>query len=637
MPRILSRLALPLLTKELIEQSARKRTYVIRVLYAVMLFFIAFLNFYDKIQTGAANPLAVLGSGRELFLVLVATGFGGIYLFMPAITCSVISQEKERASLQLLFLTRLGPWTIVFEKLLGRVVPMLGCLLLSLPLMGFAYTLGGVSRTLIWTGVWLLALAVVQMGALAVACSAYFRTTVGAFVASYIIALIMLFGPYFFGTVVILVGSALGFNTEDFLTGGPRSPTFPIAFFCLMPFFGMFWFVVSTETPGSLGLWSLLAHSLAVLTFSGACLGLARYWLTSRAMSAARSRVLDLLRNFDRRIFRRQTGQPVGADEHETSAAHLPLDEPIAWREATKRALGRPQFLLLSLVVIEVPLLLLFGLLTVASQTSGRPNGTGSELLGGLWALSWALAILVVLVRAASLIAGERSHQTLEVICVTPLSGRDIVLQKMRSVRWLILLLAVPLLTLFAFQAHWASTVDQRRGHPWWQDFDPLQYVMCATLAVAVYLPLVAWSSFLIGLTVRTQARAILVSLVAAVVTCLAPWLFLVLPLEIAWSGNADVQKTLNWVSLVSPASIVFKNESNLARYFDARWGAIGLNFAVYGCVLLGVRQVCLARADRWLGRAAQSDRRPAAEHPQGQESASAGETLGEVPEGITA
>src|SRR6266700_609025 len=117
MTRRLPHFGLPLLGKELIEQAARKRTYVIRTLYASLLFFACYLMFYETLQVGNVSSFAVLGRGRQMFDILVGLQFSGIYLFMPAITCSVITQEKERASLQLLFLTRLGPWTILFEKL----------------------------------------------------------------------------------------------------------------------------------------------------------------------------------------------------------------------------------------------------------------------------------------------------------------------------------------------------------------------------------------------------------------------------------------------------------------------------------------------------------------------------------------
>src|SRR5882762_2323326 len=102
MTQWISRLRLPLLGSELIEQAARKRTYVVRVVYASLLFLAAFLFFYETLSVGKASPLAVLGSGREMLTTLIGLQFAGIYAFMPAMMSSVITHEKERASLQLL-------------------------------------------------------------------------------------------------------------------------------------------------------------------------------------------------------------------------------------------------------------------------------------------------------------------------------------------------------------------------------------------------------------------------------------------------------------------------------------------------------------------------------------------------------
>src|SRR5262245_6265575 len=193
--RLTSRFGLPLLARELTEQAARKRTYVVRVLYACLLFAAACLLFADALSAARSSPFAALGRGRKMFELLIGLQFAGVYLFMPAISCGVLTQEKERNSLMLLFLTRLGPWTIVFEKLASRMVPMLCFLLLSLPLLAFAYRLGGISAEALWGSVWMLFLTTVQTGSLAVCCSAWFRTTVGAFVWSYLIGLLVLFGP----------------------------------------------------------------------------------------------------------------------------------------------------------------------------------------------------------------------------------------------------------------------------------------------------------------------------------------------------------------------------------------------------------------------------------------------------------
>src|SRR5258708_36337585 len=68
-------------------------------------------------------------------------------------------------------------------------------LLLSLPLLAYAYALGGISPERVGTGVWLLLITTFQVGAIALCCSAYFRTTAGAFVASYVAMALVSIGP----------------------------------------------------------------------------------------------------------------------------------------------------------------------------------------------------------------------------------------------------------------------------------------------------------------------------------------------------------------------------------------------------------------------------------------------------------
>src|SRR5688500_1404894 len=106
---------LPLFTKELLEQAARRRTYVIRVTYVALLCYLVMGAL--AIQLQVANALNALGQGLPVLTSLVNWEFMGIYLFLPAMACGVFTSEKERNTLALLFLTRLGPWTLVIEKL----------------------------------------------------------------------------------------------------------------------------------------------------------------------------------------------------------------------------------------------------------------------------------------------------------------------------------------------------------------------------------------------------------------------------------------------------------------------------------------------------------------------------------------
>lgn len=181
---------LPLLTKELIEQSARKRTYVVRTIYAGVLYGIALWIFQQQLGSWNATGFSILGRGRSLYDALAKLEFCGIFLFLPAMTCGVLTTEKERDTLGILLLTKLGPWTIVFEKLFSRLVPMATFVLLSLPLLAIAYSLGGIEAVDIANLMWVLSVTALHVGSFSVLCSAWFRTTAAAFLATYVLGAI---------------------------------------------------------------------------------------------------------------------------------------------------------------------------------------------------------------------------------------------------------------------------------------------------------------------------------------------------------------------------------------------------------------------------------------------------------------
>jgi ABC-type transport system involved in multi-copper enzyme maturation permease subunit len=619
MLRFLKKLGLPLLGKELIEQAARKRTYIIRAVYATILFLTACLFFFEILMAASASPLAALGRGKDMVSTLVGLQFAGVYFFMPAMTCGVIAQEKERDSLQLLFLTRLGPWTIVFEKLLGRMVPMLGFLLLSLPLLAFAYTLGGVSPYMLWSGVWMLVVAIIQMGTLALMCSAFCRTTVGAFLSSYVLAFVMFFGPYFLFMMLILIGLLLNIPFEELLSSLGLGPSSQGIFFLLVfPFFGPPIYYVDTLAPGIFGTVAIGAHTVINLGVSAGFLMLARRFLVSRAFVPHRSVLLRAFKAFDRKKPRKPLAVAAKATVKSpvfSADALLPGDQPIVWRETKKRMLGSWKYIARVLLIVEIPVILFCGLLVTAEIYSRQYNNyVPVEIVYMLSApmhfLMWSLAVLIVSVKSASLIAAERTHQTLDVLCTTPVTGRQIVREKMHGVWRVILVAAVPFVTVFVFKAFRlaaSALLEGRHFGPMDRGFDPFEYLVCQALSFAILLPLVAWLSLLIGLKVRTQGRAIMASMAAIVGWCVGPLIFIVTPLTILFPRQSfpnGMPEVIELAWLLSPATVVFANEVNVLNEFQLKaWGMIAVNFAIYGILLFWFRRICLVHADRWLGR----------------------------------
>jgi ABC-type transport system involved in multi-copper enzyme maturation permease subunit len=221
------------------------------------------------------------------------------------------------------------------------------------------------------------------------------------------------------------------------------------------------------------------------------------------------------------------------------------------------------------------------------------------ETLTTLVIMLWFLSVLLVSVQAASLIAGERTHQTLDVLCTTPLTSRQILLQKYRSVQRLMRVLWVPFFTLIFFKCWWGGMVGF--NHPW-RGFDSWLYVICSTLSVCIYLPLIAWLSLYVGMLVKSQARAVVAALGALVGWCLVPMMLIVLPLGVIFQppGNSG----FGFLFLLSPAAIVPLNEfSEWHELANLPWVAVVLNFMGYGMCLFLLRQLCLASADRLLGR----------------------------------
>ena len=183
-----SKFGLPLLARELVEQAARKRTYVIRIGYAVTLFILVLMQPQDAISSGQQG-LQALGAGAGVFDRLFSWQLLGVFVIMPIITCSAIAHEKERDTLQLLLVTHLRPATILLEKLLSRVLVMSSMLVMSLPMMAYAFSLGGVTENQIYGGMFILLTTTVYVGSFTLMCSSLCSSTVSAFICTILLGL----------------------------------------------------------------------------------------------------------------------------------------------------------------------------------------------------------------------------------------------------------------------------------------------------------------------------------------------------------------------------------------------------------------------------------------------------------------
>ncbi|MFW6162758.1 MAG: hypothetical protein ACODAJ_08290 [Planctomycetota bacterium] len=575
---------LPLLGKELVEQAARRRTYVLRTVCAVLLFVVFGVVAHDLFER-ARYGLAQLGRGREMFEALIYLQFVGVLLFQPALMSGVLAGEKERQSLSLLLLTDLRPSEILFQKYVSRLIPMFTILLLALPLLGLSYAFGGLTTTYLKTGVYVLVITSLQVGALALLCSSFCRTSLGAFLSSYLLATGWYLGVPFAMAV-------MGISPFGPLPSAWGSMFMPLYLFVRSSmgarFMGM---AAPTVTFGS-----IVGQSLGVLASILVFLAMARAFLLRRAFLAPKNELLLLLRAIDRFFNALNAGFGnivLVRDRHD-----LPGDEPIAWRETARKSLGTVRYLFRILVVLEVPVLFV-GLFALVLGPNGRPTFLSSWLF-----VVWVLSALSVTVMSANAIVSERVHQTLDVLLTVPIRGRDILKQKLRGVRRLIGVLLVPFLSIFVLEAWWREGVQGAYygyGRDSWEEWGWAGYLVSSVLLVAVYLPMLSWFALWVSLKCRTRFRAILTALLTLTGWVGLPWLVAVL---FAMVTNDDFLEEGAGVILMlaSPGTMVVLTEF-APRVEVPVPVLIALNTLAYAGVLVLFRTMCLNAADRLLGR----------------------------------
>jgi ABC-type transport system involved in multi-copper enzyme maturation permease subunit len=535
------KIALPLLAKELTELANRQRTYVVRFLYAAGLFIGGMITLYSTLG-GEAGDVR-LGAGREIFRELVELQFWLILIFLPATASGALTIEKERDSLALLLLTTMPPWSILIQKFLSRLTPMLSFLLLALPLLAVAYSYGGVATGELIASIVLLLLFAAQVCAVAVMCSAYCRTTPEALILTYCVLVVLFIVP----------------------------PMWPPHLFALI------------RTSGQqMGIYPLVM--MGVVTVGGVIavsLILGRIFLQSRAFVPPRNVLLQAFQWLDRLFV--EMNSVTGGIVLVNDGASLPEDRPLAWRETAKKSLGTVRYLFRVCTALELPILFVGASINISTV---QANSAMSALLFVLW----GIAAVMICVHASGVITSERSRQTLDVLLAAPLSGADLLQQKMAGVWRLITVLLVPFVSIGLFQL-------------WFRGFN-IVYIIGFAATVGIFLPLIAWLSLAVGLRIRSAMKAILVSVGLIIGACAVPYVIVLVLGQLL--GRLMVESLGDILLPLSPAHLIVLLESigvSRDQTSEMRYALSLLSFLAYAWLLWSIRRDCLQNADRLLQR----------------------------------
>jgi ABC-type transport system involved in cytochrome c biogenesis permease component len=127
----------PIAERELRSLARRPSTYWLRVVGPLALWAPVF---------GVGLPLSLsVGRGGQVFALLHAALFCGIWILVPLLTADCLSRERREGTLPLLFLAPLRPIHIVLSKALAHGLRATTFLVAALPVLTLPFLMGGVS------------------------------------------------------------------------------------------------------------------------------------------------------------------------------------------------------------------------------------------------------------------------------------------------------------------------------------------------------------------------------------------------------------------------------------------------------------------------------------------------------------
>ncbi|MBI2864462.1 MAG: ABC transporter permease subunit [Chloroflexi bacterium] len=185
----------PVLVRELRGRMRGRRAF------AVLSAFLLFLGGFAVLIYGGASLSMSAGAGTSA----ISAGkivFSGLFLFelalisflTPAFTAGAFSGERERRTYDLLVSTPLSARQIVWGKLVSALAYMVALVVASVPILGMAFMMGGVSPEEVAIGFWILLLTTVTFGSVGVFFSSFLKSTLVSTVLSYVTVLLLTVG-----------------------------------------------------------------------------------------------------------------------------------------------------------------------------------------------------------------------------------------------------------------------------------------------------------------------------------------------------------------------------------------------------------------------------------------------------------
>jgi ABC-type transport system involved in multi-copper enzyme maturation permease subunit len=190
----------PIVAKEYRSRMRTWRSPLAITVYIVLLGGLGWAVFAAMASTASGfNTGYVPNYGQQLFTFLILFQVALLAFITPALTAGAISGERERQTLDLLFVTPIPPFSIIWGKLLASMSFVVLLLATSVPIFSLVFLFGGIELDQVLEAFAVTGTTALMLGVVGIAFSTLFRRTLAATVAAYGAGFVLLAGTLLFG------------------------------------------------------------------------------------------------------------------------------------------------------------------------------------------------------------------------------------------------------------------------------------------------------------------------------------------------------------------------------------------------------------------------------------------------------
>jgi ABC-type transport system involved in multi-copper enzyme maturation permease subunit len=412
LPRFLS--PGPLFALEMVTSARRTRYFIVRVLYAAVLFFALFCTYSSFNERSGLSDRALIAQFAWFFfgvfswLQLLAVAAIG-----PAMAAGTIAQERERRTIEYLFASTLSNAEIVLGKLLARLIQVGYLVLAGMPILFIAMLMGGIAPEAIVLLTIVTLSTALTVSIISITVSVWSARAREAVVRAYLVIIVLLVLP----PMMLAMRGTWFYNTffdslnEQLLLANP--------------FYTLMHMLVTASSANTAVAWDAL---LALLRNQAVVcvLGITASTLAVRRVHLRESGSVPKKRRRRFHLFRPEIG-----------------DRPMLWKEivaepAASRlgAVGRISVMLILLGILAPTGWVFF---TTIAPLNGRGRSDYSDYLrysAIMGAFVGCGGLLLIAARAAGSITSEKERDCWVPLISTPLEPREIILGKIVGNIW---------------------------------------------------------------------------------------------------------------------------------------------------------------------------------------------------------